>query len=77
MGNLAEIAKELYDDGMKEGKTEYIKKLLIKKLKSVPRKEIDILMEDMSIEVLDEIGDKIFEITSWEEVDKMLKNTHT
>lgn len=73
MGTLAEIAKELYDDGMKEGKTEYIKKLLIKKLKSVPKEKIMMLMEDVSIEKLDEIGDKVLEIDSLEEIEQILE----
>jgi len=73
MGNLAKIAKELYSDGMKEGKTEYIKRILSKKLNLFPGEEIEVLMEETSVEKLDEIGDKVFEINSWEEVYVILK----
>ena len=56
MGNLAKIAKELYSDGMKEGKTEYIKRILSKKLNLFPGEEIEVLMEETSVEKLDEIA---------------------
>ena len=75
--NLAEISKEIYEDGLNDGfekgKIEAIKKLLTKKLKC-ENNEICMLMEDASIEKIEEIEDNIFEFNSWNEVYDILTN---
>ena len=59
-------------EGRKEGelnaKMITLKRILIKKLNQNPPKEIDSKLEKMTIEELEGIEDRIFEIESWEEV---------
>lgn len=92
MGNLAEIGREIYNDGIEFGRKEGIikgrmdgiecgrkdgiektvKKILTKKFKSEPDKKIERLIENASCDRLNEVEDKIFELTSWEEVEEIL-----
>ena len=70
---MIEILKEQgRTDGIKKGKTQLIRKLLIKKLKSEPSLEISRLIEEASGDKLESIEDKIFEIDSWKEVEEIL-----
>lgn len=75
--NLAEITKEIYEDGLNDGfekgKMEAIKKLLTKKLKCENKNVCD-LIESASTEKLSEIEDNIFEINSWNEIYEILTN---
>jgi len=77
MGNLAKIGREIYEDGfekgIEKGKIISIKTLLCKKLKE-ENEEVSKLLNKVPIEKIEEIEEKIFEITSWEEVEKILKN---
>lgn len=72
MGKLAEIAKELYDDGLKEGKVECIKSVLYKKVKNFPEYDWCSVLEDAPMEKIDRIKDKLLEISSWEDVEIIL-----
>ncbi len=72
MGHLAEIAKELYDDGVKEGKSDCIKRILSKKLNEFPNDRWEKLIDETSLEKLDRISDEIFKIKSWDDIEKIL-----
>jgi len=58
--------------GVERGRIAAVKKILIKKLKE-ENPEVNMLIESASGDKLDELEDKIFEITSWEEVEEVLK----
>ena len=66
---MIEILKK---QGEVRGKTGMIRRLLIKKLKCEPSQEISKLIEQASGDKLESIEDKIFEIDSWNEVEKIL-----
>ena len=89
MGTLALIREEIFNDGkivgiqqgfndgkiegFKDGKLSSVKKLLECKLKvKLSIKQIR-LINKASIEMLEEIEKKIFEITSWEEIEEILR----
>ena len=57
---------------MKE-KVAFIKRLLVKKLRVQPTNVIKGLIESASEKQLDSIEDKIFEISSWEEIEDIIK----
>ena len=61
------------EKGLEKGKVEVIKRLLVKKLKSEPNNKIQMLIENANAEKFEIIEDRIFEITSWEEVEEIIK----
>lgn len=65
--NLERISREIYEDGIEKGKTLSLWRILSKKLNE-DNCEMKKLIEKSSKEKLDEIEDRIFEITSWEDV---------
>lgn len=81
MGNLAQIGKEIFFDGLSQGRKEgrnegkiaLIQKILSKKLNSFPPKEIILKLNGATIEKIEKIEDTIFEINSWEEVEFILE----
>ena len=81
MGNLARIGREIFNDGLcqgreegrKESKISLIQKVLAKKLNSFPSQQILLKLNMASIEELEKIVDKIFEIESWSEVESILE----
>ncbi len=72
MGHLSEIAKELYDDGVKEGKSDCIKRILSKRLSEFPNENWKRQLDETSLEKLDRISDEVFRIKSWDDVEKIL-----
>lgn len=80
MGNLARIGQEIFNDGVIAGRAEgreegkmmskvsSIKRILSKKIKSEPTKKIICKLEKLTLEELESIEDRIFEINSWEEI---------
>ena len=85
MGNLARIGREIFNDGLCQGRKEgevqgkieakisLIQKILSKKLNSFPPQQILIKLNVASIEKLEEIEDKLFDIESWNEVKNILE----
>lgn len=59
--------------GRVEGKAETIKRILVKKLRIKPSSEVEMLIEKLDSEKLESIEDRIFDISSWEEVEDIIK----
>lgn len=74
MEHLAEIARELYDDGLKEGKVECIKSVLYKRVKKFPSYDWKLMLEDAPMEKIDKIKDTLLDISSWEDVEVILNS---
>jgi len=55
---------------MKEKKV--LIKILIKKLKTEPSKEILSLMENISEDALEKLEDSIFEVSSWKDIEEII-----
>ena len=80
MSNLARIARSIYNDGeergkiigITEGRITSIKRLLNYKLKV--NLECMELIDNLPLTKLEEIEKRIFEITSWEEVEKIIRS---
>lgn len=73
MSNLTRIARSIYNDGEERGRITSIKKLLSYKLKISLDSECMELINNISLPKLEEIERKIFEITSWKEVEELIR----
>lgn len=72
---MIEIWKEEGETrGIKKEKIASIKRLLSYKLKGIINVDIIQLIDEAPLEKLDEIEKKIFEISSWEEVEEIIKS---
>lgn len=60
--------------GITQEKLNWIKRLLNYKLKSGINNEVEELINKASLDKLDEMERKIFEISSWEEVEEIIKS---
>lgn len=86
MGTLATIRQDIFNDGVKEGFSNgkiagirdgirsSVKRLLEYKLNCYLSLNQMEMIENASVDKLEEIQKNIFEITSWEEVEAILKS---
>ena len=87
MGTLATIRQDIFNDGFSNGKivgirdgiatekVSAIKRLIYYKFKiSLKSKQLK-LIDNAPLDKLEEIERKIFEITSWEEIEEILKKS--
>ena len=72
MENLEKVGREIYEEGVSDGRRICLQKFLNKKLKEENGK-INLLIETTSTDKLYEIENKIFDINSWSEVEEILK----
>ena len=71
---LEEGWKQGKKEGRQEGQKTTLIRMLNKKIKSEASEKVLMQIEEASIEKLDKLEDNIFEITSWEEVEDIIKN---